>query len=198
MGKLYDKQDMEYDLACIDKLEQGISQQIIAGTFPALRAKQATDECEKERQRCKMKLLRSGQLVADLRGAMALFRACPHCYEAGGKQHPCDAHKLLVNKAKRAIKFAVDDNEARRGAMGQTRNDEHNSECNEWETWYWADKRNHVWPGNTPEELAYNKEQFDRLDYRGWLNMLYFNEEMSYDEFRGELARLREGGLGYA
>lgn len=200
MGKLYDRRDMEFDLGVIDRLEQETSQQILAGTLSALKSKLIIDLFDKERQKCKMQLLRTSQLVADLRSALALFRACPHCVtNAAGKQRPCDAHKAILGRAKRAVKFAADENLARRAANGQMRpGDEvfHDGAPNRWEAWYWADRKVGVWPGThawtgTQSDLDKMREQYDSLDYRGWLKMLLQEEEISYPEYCLEMERLR-------
>jgi hypothetical protein len=190
MGKLYDKRDCEFDLAQIDKLEQEVSSQVLAGTFDALKVPLTVALFEKERVRCRMEVLRSGSLVRDLRGALALFRACPHCTtNALGKQRPCGAHAAIVGKAKRAIHYAVEDNQAKRAANGTTRDadETHDGALNEWETWYYADRRNGVWPG----DVAYVREQYGSADYRGWLTMLLQEEEIPYAVYHSELVRLR-------
>jgi hypothetical protein len=198
MGKLYDRRDLEFDLHAIDDLEAGISRQVLAGTFPACRVPETVRLFEKERQRCKMQLLRTGQLISDLTHAMRLFRMCPHCATTtGGKQMPCSAHKLIVHKAKQAVHFAAEDNLARRMAAGQVRGDDgHDGACNTWEAQYWNDRRNKAWPGQSPEELAYNKETFGSLDYRGWLQMMrYSAEEISDADYASEQKRLRGGNV---
>jgi hypothetical protein len=199
VGKLYDRRDLEFDLHAIDDLEAGISRQVLAGTFPACKVPETVRLFEKERQRCKMQLLRTGQLISDLTHAMRLFRMCPHCATTtGGKQLPCSTHKLIVHKAKQAVHFAAEDNLARRMAAGQMRSEDddstHDGSSNQWETLYWADRRNKVWPGQSRDELEYNREQFGSLDYRGWLEMMRWSaEEISETEYSTELARLREG-----
>lgn len=201
MGKLYDRGDLRYDLDEIDKLEQGISQQILAGTFPAQKSTQAIELCDKERTRCKMRLLRSGALMRDLRAALKLFNACPHCFtdEATGKQHACGAHKESLSKAKQAIHFAIEENTARRLAAGRTRPDEDGEvegNLNEYETWYFSDRREGIWPGSPAfpldqETVRKYKEQYGSLDYRGWLQMLLQEEEIPYPCYVAELERLR-------
>lgn len=195
MGKLYDKQDMEFDVAQIDKLEQENSAQIANGTFPALKARLAADLFEKSRMRCKMTMLRSFQLLADLRGALALFKKCPHCVEASGKQKPCNAHRDIVQGAKKAVFWAGEENLARRATLGISLADdeptpgadEPANPLNEWETWYYSDRRNGVWPG----DAAYAVAQYGSADYRGWLQMLLEEEEIPLEAFHTEQERLR-------
>jgi hypothetical protein len=196
VGNLYDKRDLEHDLGEIDKLEQTVSRNIVDGTFDAMHAAQADSLFEAERRRCKIRKLRSDQLISDLRVALALYRACPHCHDApNGRQRPCGAHKAIVNGAKKAIHWATQDNLGRRAAAGTSRPDEDgdasSGECNQWETWYYADRRAGIWPGETSAAIEYNKEHYDTLDYRGWLRMLLHEEEISLDEYQGEMARLR-------
>jgi len=199
VGKLYDKRDMAFDLDCIDRMEQANSQQILAGTFPAMKAKEALELFAAERQHCKMLYLRSKQLVADLRNALRMFRNCPRCFEdAAGKQKACSAHFHILRAAKRAVHYAVEDNLARRNASGQQRSDEeiHDGSLNEWETWYYKDRRTGCWPGSNADMVAYNQEHFDTLDYRGWLRMMLFNEEIPLEDYVKEQKRLRgEEGL---
>lgn len=204
MGKLYDKRDLEFDLGVIDKLEQQTSAEILAGTFPALKASEVSRIFDEERQHCKMKRLRSTQLVADLRGALAIWRACPHCTtDAAGRQRGCKAHNLILRRAKSAIHWAAEDNLQRRINSGQQREDDapHDGACNKWESWYFKDRREGIWPGtlahtyNGPE-LDKLREQYGSLDYRGWLRFVYENEEMTHPEYASELRRLRgEDGI---
>jgi hypothetical protein len=181
-------------------MEQQVSAQIAVGTFNPLNSKQAVELLDKERQVCKMRLLRSSQLIGDLRYALGRFRACPHCQMVGGKQRPCGAHKLQLLKAKRAIHWAAEDNLARRAAAGTMRPDDegelHDGAPNEWEAWYFADRRLGIWPGTkdstfTQSELARMKEQYGSLDYRGWLQMLLEEEEITLPAYTTELSRLR-------
>jgi len=212
MGKLYDRRDLEWELDYIERLEREYHIAVANGEIPAMslgeinistkwgvgrygREKQPVTVFDKERQRAKMRLLRTGQLISDFSHAKRVTRACGGCHVgADGKVKACDVHKTMWRQATLNLKFAAEENEARRVALGQpARNDDapHESECNAWERWYFSDKRDGVWPGRTPEQLAYNKEQFERLDYRGWLNMMRYDaEEMSEEEFRSELRRL--------
>lgn len=193
MGKLYDKRDLEFDLDTIERMQQETSRQILAGTFPAMKARQLDELFEKERQRSKMQLLRTSQLVADLRSALGVFHACPHCATSSdGKQRACKAHAAFLTRAKRAIHWAAQDNLARRDAAGVSRGDDeaaaaHNGELNEWEAWYYSDRREGVWPGDT----NYNLAQYGSLDYRGWLAMLLEEEEISYEDYTKEMQRLK-------
>lgn len=192
MGKLYDRRDLEHDLEDIDRCEQENSQQIAAGTFPGFKAGAANRIFDEERQRAKMRLLRTSQLVSDLRFALALWRGCPKCYtDAQGKQRGCKAHAFILRRAKNAIHWATQDNLAKRISSGRERPDEqaHDGSCNKWEQWYFRDKREGAWP--VGGDSAWTKEQYGALDYRGWLQMLFEEEEITYPELAAEKARLR-------
>jgi len=215
MGKLYDRVDLEWELNCIDTLEQETNSAIANGTLDAMamaqinistewrlgrygRERQQRTIFDAERQRAKMRLLRTGQLISDFGWAKRLTGACGSCLkDAKGKVKACAVHRPIWRKATQAIKYAAEENEARRIALKQPERhgeENHESNCNQWETAYFADRRIGAWPGQSREELAYNKENFESLDYRGWLNMMrYSAEEISEADFRSELRRL--GGV---
>lgn len=195
MGKLYDRKDMEFELQLLDQTEQELSGKILRGEFDPLRSKQATELIDKQRSRCRMNLLRSGQLMRDLRYALSVFNRCPSCFtDAEKKRRPCPQHKVLVKKASSAVYWAGLDNAPLRAAQGRPEDGEdfaHDGACNEWEQWYFRDLREKVWPGQTQDERDYNKNEYGSIDYRGWLAMLLENEELSYAAYQSELARLR-------
>jgi hypothetical protein len=198
MGKLYNRRDLEFCLNYIDHLEQQLSTEVVLGNFPAVQIPATVRMFEKERQRQRMQLLQTGRLVSDLSHALRVWRACGACYtDANGRQKGCERHKEMLNKAKSAVYWAGERNIARRLAMHQPEEpdlDTHDGECNAFERKYFEDRRNGSWPGQTRGELAYNKEHFGSLDYRGWLNMMRWSaEEISEAEFSSELARLKGG-----
>jgi len=129
--------------------------------------------------------------MADLRGAMSLFRACPHCFEEDGRRRACDAHKAIVNAAMLAVKWAGEDNMATRLAQGRVWGDEEprtaeDRHLNEWERWYYRDKKEGIWPG----DATWAKREFGDLGYRGWLQFIFEEEEISYADYVGEKERL--------
>jgi hypothetical protein len=213
MGKLYDRRDMEFELREIDKLEVRAGQTLAPIDFAKLDGTMKRHEdrsgkrtfrysgsiFEKARRSARMQLLRSGSLMRDLRYAMGLFKSCAHCFtDAQQRRRPCDKHRAIVQKASSAVYWAGQDNLELRAAQGRTDEAEevHDGGCNELEQWYYQDKRDKVWPGVTPEALAYNKERYDSLGYVGWLNMLLDEEEISLSQHQAELVRLREGANG--
>lgn len=193
LGKLYDQVDKNWDIKLLDAMELDISRYIAAGTLSAFEAKGLQDDIDKQRKRCQMLLLRTGQLISDMAYAKRVCKACPHCLETTKGMKACVAHRPIWRKATLAIKYAAEENLGRRAASGQPPRVEttHSGELNKWEEWYFRDKRDKVWPGRTPELLAKNKEMFERLDYRGWLNMMRYEEEIPESEFQAELVRLR-------
>src|SRR5258707_1346954 len=100
MSKLFDRTDCAWELDQIDRAEQEAQRTLngfqlaamdSAGRSERLRGMRGssrnTGVWEKERVATRMKLLKTGQLMSDLRVAMALFKACPHCTESAGKRH---------------------------------------------------------------------------------------------------------------
>lgn len=213
MGRLYDRTDLEWELDHIERLEQETNAKIARGELSGMaiselnhssewrlgrygREKACRTIFDQERQRARMRLLRTGQLISDFSHAKRVTRACGACHtDATGRVKACPLHKRIWRQATLAIKFAAEENELRRISLGQpTRPDDapHDGACNHWEAWYFSDRRDGIWPGQTAQELAYNKEAFESLDYRGWLNMMrYSAEEISEEDFRQELKRLQ-------
>jgi hypothetical protein len=195
MGKLYDRTDKAFDLDMLLDMEHRLSRYVVAGTLGAFEVQKLQQEIDAERQACNMRLLRTGQLIADMNYAKRTVKRCPHCHEdQKGKMRCCVAHRALWHRAIMSIKWAAEENLARRASLGQMRSEdpEHEGSCNKWEQLYFEDKRNKVWPGQSRDELAYNKEQFGSLDYRGWLHMMRHSaEEISEQDFRTELERLK-------
>lgn len=178
MGKLYDQRDLEFDLDMLDKMEQGLSADIVAGTISGFAVRGLVSQFDKERRVCRMKLLNSGALMRDLRHAERLANACP-----------CPHHKRQFGLLCKRAKAMAEENEARRATLGIVRTDDaatHDGACNQWETWYFSDKREGVWPG----DAAYALREYGNLGYRGWLQMLLENEEIPQADYAAELRRL--------
>jgi hypothetical protein len=171
------------------------------------------DSFELERKRERMKLLRTGQLLRDLDYWRKAFLACKDCYstktaEGKNKDVACDEHNEGLSGAKSAVYWAGEHNEEERAARGQIRpkevstvlttedeaflkslgispSAEGENPLNKWESWYQRDKAAQSWPRDA--------SQYDVTpDYKGWLNMLLQNEEMTEREYLAELQRLKD------
>lgn len=207
MGKLYDRRDRDYELGVIDQLESHLSSQVLAGTIDALHVPETVELFLRSRQACNMKLLRSGQLMRDLRAAERSFNRVPS-----------ESNKFRFSLCKKAVYWAGKENLERRASEGQLRPGDvvensteanwgtregksaipvgtgHDGSCNMWEKWYLSDLREGIWPGLTTDERRENDLDYGQ-GYMGWLRMLKFNEEIEERDFRSELARLTEEQL---
>jgi len=211
MGKLYDKRDLAFDLGRIDTLEQQLHKKIANGVLSAfvlstplesfdsngkLVVVTVRDSFDKERQSCRMRLLQSGQLIRDLRYALGCFNRCPRCHmNEKGQRKWCESH-YKMRFILRRIHDAVEENKALRALQGRSDDEEelHSTELSKWESWYWSDRREGIWPGSkaysgTQSDLEKLKEDWGSLDYSGWLRMLLANEEIPQAEFNSEQAR---------
>lgn len=206
MGKLYDRIDRDFDVERINRMEQQLSADIANGvvsgmvlnevTYVGRRSMQIRDSFDALRKSFDMQLLASGNLMRDLRYALRTFDRCTRCHlDKNGKRKWCEAH-FKMRYILKNVHDAAEENLARRATLGIVHDDADApaEELNELETWYYSDRREGVWPGKTPEVLAYNKEQYGSLDYRGWLTMLLQEEEITFAAYENELARLREAG----
>lgn len=225
MSKLFDRIDHEWEMKQIDEAEQlasrtlsGFGMAALDGSQRQIRGKEGTlksvgqrSEWDRLRARSRMKLLKTGQLMADLRFARGLFKACPKCHtNADGKERACDAHKSILRKTMMAVKYAGEDNMQTRLAQGRVWGDDdavatEDRGLNQWEQTYREDQRKGIWPGtplwstkcaqkgkNPADELARMKEQYGSLGYPGWLEMLFQIDEITSEEYRAEKARLAE------
>lgn len=215
MGKLFDRTDHIWEMAQIDRAEQEASNNLTGlqlvqlegvGRSDKLRLERsktgaAVGYFEKLRRASRMKLLKTGQLMSDLRVAMALFKACPYCSETQGKLRICQVHKKQVNGAMMAVKWAGEENMATRLAQpGRVWGDEEPTSqaergLNHWEQWYYNDKKEGVWPGTlaytgSQQDVDNLRKEYGSLDYRGWLQFIFEEEEIPYEEFLREKARL--------
>jgi hypothetical protein len=224
MSKLFDKLDHVWELAQIDQAEieaahghegpdgqrtgqlTGFQLARLEGVGRSDRYRlakskvgPAVGQFETLRRRSRMKLLKTGQLMADLRYAMSLFKACPKCVLVEGQHRACEAHRKIVRTAMLAVKYAGEDNMATRLAQGRVWGEEdpteRHSSLNEWEQWYLKDKREGVWPGThaytgSATNLDWLKREYGSLDYRGWLAMMLEEEEIPLREYECEKARL--------
>jgi hypothetical protein len=163
------------------------------------------DVFELERKRERMKLLRTGQLLHELGIWRKRFLACKDCYstktpEGKNRDVACDEHNEGLSRAKSDVYWAGRHNEEERASRGQRRNElalptqeasvPHTpgaNELNKWETLYQRDKAEGAWPLTPGEQRLYDVEN----SYRGFLNKLLQDEEMSETEYLGELQRLR-------
>src|SRR5579859_7351231 len=103
MGRLYDRRDLAFNLALLDKEEQRLHARIangilIASDLDAVVTEQrpcpascgcgrlhtkhylVRDSYDIQRKRERMKLLRTGQLLSDLQAAKRNFDSCSHCH----------------------------------------------------------------------------------------------------------------------
>lgn len=74
---LYNKRDLEFDLDCLDRLEQETNAKMLTSPGLAMNAKLLGQLFDKERRRCRMRLLNSGSLIGDLRAAEKEFDRVP-------------------------------------------------------------------------------------------------------------------------
>jgi hypothetical protein len=214
MSKLFDKKDHAWELAQIDRAEQEAASQLTgfelarmedvgrSALYRLSRSKlgPAVGAFEKLRSRSRMKLLKTVQLMNDLRQAMALFKACPHCKEDAKGLHACEAHRKIVRGSMLAVKYAGEDNMPTRLAQGRVWGDEepvpaHERQLNEWEAWYYRDKRDGIWPGTmaytgSVDDVAKLRQEYGSVDYKGWLQFIFEEEEISYGDFIAEKERL--------
>lgn len=74
---LYSRKDLEADLERLDSMDQSISIMLAEGRKPHGEtfgwARRKTEAIERERSRCRMKLLNTGRIISDLRAAKLEF-----------------------------------------------------------------------------------------------------------------------------
>jgi hypothetical protein len=205
LTKLFDQKDLEWELAQIDLFEQQTSATLTgfevarldgvgqSDRYRLMRSKTGVDlgELAKLRRRSRMKLLKSGQLMADARYANAVIRACARCVE-GEKRRYCEAHRSFGIVFKR-LKWAGEDNMPTRLAQGRVWGDEEpktaeERSLNEWEQMYYRDRREGSWPWVS---ATWSKREYGDLGYRGWLEFIHEEGEMPYPEYVAEKARLQ-------
>lgn len=205
MGKLFDRTDHLWEMDQINFAEQDANATLTgfqlarlddigrSDRFRLERSKTGggVGAFEKLRRQSRMKLLKTGQLMSDLRVAMAIFRACAHCTEQAGRRRPCGQHKARINGCLLAVKYAGEDNMPTRLAQGRVWGDDEpipieEKALNEWEQWYYRDRKEGIWPG----DAAWAKREFGSLGYRGWLQMLFEESEIGYADFVAEKARI--------
>lgn len=214
MGKLYDRKDLEYELNLVDRAEQEAQRKLTPFMLAKLDGKGITEtrtiqhgkdtglihtvnvSWDSLRKSCRMKLLKTGQLMSDWNYCLGQFNGCPRChYDAQGKRKACPQHAGMLRIAGMRLKEAADANEQLRREQGRTWGDDedtHDGSCNNLEQWYFKDRREEVWPGKTTDARQYNLEQFGSLDYKGWLQMMRYDaEEITEQQYRMELARLQ-------
>lgn len=229
MGALYDRQDLEWNLNYWNRMEMRLHRDIANGlmpastleatvTFPSSHTPQPgwpqgypdkhvryRDVFDLQRKRERMKLLRTGSLLAELGMWRRKFLACKDCYstktpEGKNLDVACDEHNEGLSRAKSAVYWAGRHNEEERQERGQRRAEAPRTqlrpegipetagaqELNKWETQYQREKASGIW---TPADA---KREDVETGYRGWLEFLWESDEMSEMEYLGELARLRE------
>lgn len=148
MGRLYDKQDLQWNLAFWDRKEQELHADIANGRVPAsilnkwiierrdhqgpcgrscgCKQYRLRDGFDLERKRERMKLLRTGTLLRELDRWRRMFQSCEHCYQTkmkNGKTRDvaCDAHNEGLSTAKSAVFWAGQHNVDERNSRGQRR-----------------------------------------------------------------------------
>lgn len=197
MGKLYDRRDRDWEYAELDRMESDISRFVLEGTIDPMAVPGLVEDFRKTRQACNMKLLKSGQLMRDLRAAERSFNRVPS-----------ESNKFRFSICKKAVYWAGKSNLERRAAANQLRpgdvlvesitgadnrpsngRPEGDGFCNAWERWYLSDLKTGIWPGLTVDERRENELDYG-LGYKGWLRMLRFHEEIEQGDFESELARL--------
>lgn len=180
------------------------------------------DAFKLRRQQERMKLLRTGMLLSDLQHAKDNFNSCPHChYERHGTRDwivECDVHRPAYKKAKSNIYWAGVHNQEERQARGQIREDDPAPQpatvpttadaqfladvgiapldgplvpevganpLNQWEEMYHRARAERVWPA---EAAIYDTTP----DYKGYLWVLRFEDEMTEGQYLAELQRLKD------
>lgn len=235
MGRLYDKEDLAWNLKYWRTQETLLNMKIANGevdksilnmtiSYPgregpdgwAARHMRVRDKWDYECKREYYKLLKTGQLLGNLRAWEGIFKACSKCYVRVRKgktfDEPCDEHSVGYRTAKSAVYWAGERNLAERNERGQVRaegvvtaqealegveptiadRNEPQNPPNKWEVQYATDKAEGMWPGPANERARiYEVEP----NYKGWLRMLLEEEEMTETEYLQELQRLREQGL---
>lgn len=217
MSKLFDRLDHEWELAQIDKAEQQVGTQLTGFQLASLEQVGRSDRYrlakskvgpavgyfEKLRRASRMKLLRTGQLMSDLRKAVAICKACPGCSETeSGGWRCCEKHATFFKgytdaQGKRqpgvfmAVKWAGEDNMQTRLAQGRVWGEDEaeltrDGSLNRFEKWYSDDKRDGQWTG-------LDAKRYDvPFTYLGWLEARLEDEEITFPEFSAEKARLAE------
>jgi hypothetical protein len=122
----------------------------------------------------------------------------------GLKDVPCIAHAEGLTKAKSAVFWAGEHNISERNTRGQHRAEgvvtakealeglpesSGDNPLNKWESLYQRDKSNGAW-------LVADARLYDTThDYKGWLEMLLQNEEITEADYLEELRRMRQLAL---
>lgn len=175
---------------------------------------------EHERKRERGKLFRTGLLLSELHRQEALFKACTECHYRVGKKGsrkgrkiavPCNLHKDGFKKAKSDVWWAGERNVAERLERGQVRDepdvaidttitdadrgflksvgiadtDEPHNGLNEWERMHLEAKLD----GSFMQDVEFYDVE---PTYKGYLNILLQEGEMTEKEYLDEMRRLRE------
>jgi hypothetical protein len=244
MGKLYDRRDLAWNTLYWQQQEQQWHRAIANGHLPAsvldevityetaLRIKtenvfqvddkrpsrhmRRKDTWPYEIQKERFKLLRTGQLLSNLKAWEAIFKACPKCYQetarVGGKttDRPCADHEEGYKKAKSDVWWAGERNIEERAARGQVRTDDSPESQGQagLETLQRVDDpfgRTSITTNPLNKwEARFQRDKAQDLwterdarryevqpDYRGWLRMLLEEEELTEKEYLDEVQRLR-------
>lgn len=248
MGRLYDRQDLTWNTLFWQRKEAQLSIDIAEGrigsdvlnsviSYPSkarvrgenghylpddvrpTRHMRLKDIFAYEIQKERFKLLRTGQLLANLKAWEAIFKACPNCHQEVSRKdkdktidRPCTEHEEGYRKSRSDVWWAGERNVADREARGQKRHDETpapavtgqdeaflksvgiagladepQNPLNKWEMAYQRDKAEGAWPLTVKEQRLYDVEN----SYKGWLNKLLQDEELTEKEYLDELQRLR-------
>lgn len=186
MGKLYDRHDLECDLDDLDALEQSAAQQIAAGTLDALKAPAIVEMFDKERRRARMDLLRTGQIMSDLRAAEACFN-----------RRPSETNKRRFTYCKRVAHWAGIENLRRRQVAGRLRPSDNldgavsqifreiPNELTATEKRYLHDFREGNWPYEGAALDGY-------VGYTGWLLWSFQRGKITHDEYTEAREALKE------
>jgi hypothetical protein len=200
---LYNRRDMEYDIAAIDRLEQELHAKIARGELPGmvldeviteerpeyqdgrptgktkLVAYRVRDAFELERRRCRMRLLNSGALIRDLRAAERAFANVPS-----------QTNKEALERAKLRVFRAAGANNRRRKTLGIPIGTDteplapgSGEELSDLEHAYYQDRAAHRWPIRDSNGAWVS-------GYRAWLQHRLDSGTISLDAYRAERGRL--------
>lgn len=164
----------------------------IRGKEGSLKSVGEHSEWDKLRARSRMKLLRSGQLMSDLRGMKALCKRCPGCsIGEDGNIKGCDTHRSMLRKCIMAVKYAGEENMPTRLAQGRVWGDDEAeareaNPLNAWERWYSDDKKAGQWTSRDAKRYDVD------WNYLGWLEARLEDEEITFPEYVAEKERIRE------
>lgn len=222
MGRLYDRQDLAWNLKYWRQQETELNRRIANGevdksilnvvvSYPGRKGEDGwpsrhlkiRDKWDYECKREYGKLMKTGQLIGNLKAWETIFKACPNCYVRIYRRKefdlPCDEHAFGYRKAKSDVWWAGEHNIEERDARGQVRaegletpmvnKDEPQNPLNKWEVLYAEDKASGAWPGTNGDMARYYEVE---PTYKGWLRMILEEEEMTETEYLGEMQRLRE------